>query len=122
MGACAVRRLRPLSLCWQQLARALLVPGQAEGLFQMCASVGLPALAANGCLRPTGAQSLNTSTMILAVQIILRLLLKFVMVLVAFSMVLQLAARQALTSLRYSGSIARVGVNWHFNGPMLAKY
>jgi outer membrane immunogenic protein len=26
------------------------------------------------------------------------------------------------TSLRYNGSIARVGVNWHFNGPILAKY
>ncbi|HWX30920.1 MAG TPA: outer membrane beta-barrel protein [Steroidobacteraceae bacterium] len=26
------------------------------------------------------------------------------------------------TSLRYSGSIARVGVNWHFNGPVVAKY
>jgi outer membrane immunogenic protein len=26
------------------------------------------------------------------------------------------------TSLRYTGSIARVGVNWHFNGPLLAKY
>jgi outer membrane immunogenic protein len=26
------------------------------------------------------------------------------------------------TSLRYTGSIARVGVNWHFNGPVLAKY
>ena len=25
------------------------------------------------------------------------------------------------TSLRYTGSIARVGVNWHFNGPILAK-
>lgn len=26
------------------------------------------------------------------------------------------------TSLRYTGSIARVGVNWHFNGPVVAKY
>jgi outer membrane immunogenic protein len=27
-----------------------------------------------------------------------------------------------VTSLRYNGSIARVGVNWHFNGPVVAKY
>jgi outer membrane immunogenic protein len=26
------------------------------------------------------------------------------------------------TFLRYTGSIARVGVNWHFNGPVVAKY
>jgi outer membrane immunogenic protein len=26
------------------------------------------------------------------------------------------------TSLRFTGSIARVGVNWHFNGPVVAKY
>ena len=26
------------------------------------------------------------------------------------------------TSLRYTGSIARVGVNWHFNGPVVAQY
>jgi outer membrane immunogenic protein len=26
------------------------------------------------------------------------------------------------TSLRYTGSIARIGVNWHFNGPIAANY
>jgi outer membrane immunogenic protein len=32
------------------------------------------------------------------------------------------ASTTGTTSLHYSGSIARVGINWHFNNPLLAKY
>jgi outer membrane immunogenic protein len=32
------------------------------------------------------------------------------------------ASTTGTTSLRFNGSIARVGVNWHFNGPVVARY
>ncbi len=32
------------------------------------------------------------------------------------------ASTTGVTSLRYTGSIARVGVNWHFSGPVVARY
>jgi outer membrane immunogenic protein len=32
------------------------------------------------------------------------------------------ASTTGATSLRFTGSIARVGINWHFSGPLVAKY
>jgi outer membrane immunogenic protein len=32
------------------------------------------------------------------------------------------ASTTGTTSLRYNGSIVRAGINWHFNGPILARY